>query len=141
MSATSTSFFQASSASRICSRERTPRWTYARGTSRHVFWHPQSRRGGAWVLCGLHAGHVRRITICFYRSSYKVHGISRTKEMLFQAGMFWVGRIFLCFTLVCIFKFIRRPRAASVESVKGLRQPANLPTDNSRPPIPIRCTV
>ena len=32
-------------------------------------------------------------------------------------------------------------RAASVDSVKVLRQPANLPTDNSRPPISTRCTV
>ena len=36
---------------------------------------------------------------------------------------------------------IRRPRAVGVESVKGLRQPANLPTENSRPPIPTKCTV
>ena len=36
---------------------------------------------------------------------------------------------------------IPRPRAGSLESVKGLRQPANLPTENSRLPIPTRCTV
>ena len=35
---------------------------------------------------------------------------------------------------------IRRARAVSVNSVKGLRQQANLPTENSRPPIPPRCT-
>ena len=39
------------------------------------------------MLCGLHAGHVRRIIICVYRSCYMVHGFSRTKEMLFQAGV------------------------------------------------------
>ena len=52
------------------------------------------------MLCGLHAGHaghVRRITICVYRSSYKVHGIYKTTEMLFQAGVFWVRRIFWCY--------------------------------------------
>ena len=36
---------------------------------------------------------------------------------------------------------IRTSRAVSVDSVKGLRQPTNLPTENSRPPIPTRCTV
>ena len=40
------------------------------------------------------------------------------------------------------FQFqIRKPRAVRVESVKVLRQPANLPTKNSRPPIPTTCTV
>ena len=39
------------------------------------------------------------------------------------------------------FKFFPRSRAASVELVKGLRQPADLPTENSRPPIPTRYTV
>ena len=34
-----------------------------------------------------------------------------------------------------------RARAVSVESVKGLRQPANPPTENSRPPISNSCTV
>ena len=36
---------------------------------------------------------------------------------------------------------IRTSRAVSVDSVKGLRQSANLPTENSRPPIPTRCTI
>ena len=36
---------------------------------------------------------------------------------------------------------IRTSRAVSVDSVKGQRQPANLPTENSRPPIPTRCTI
>ena len=31
-------------------------------------------------------GHARNIIFCVYRSSYQVHGISRIKEMLFQAG-------------------------------------------------------
>ena len=36
---------------------------------------------------------------------------------------------------------IRKPRAVSIDKVKGLRQQANLPTENSRPPIPTTCTV
>ena len=35
----------------------------------------------------------------------------------------------------------RRPRAVSVDAVKGLRQPDNRLTKNSRPSISIRCTV
>ena len=72
---------------------------------------------------------------------------ARRLEVVTVAGLpwiqwcVWVRRIFSCFPWVCIFKFIRSPRAASVESVKGLRQPANLPTENSRPPLPTRCTV
>ena len=33
----------------------------------------------------------------FIAVSYQLHGISRTKEMLFQAVVFWVRRIFLVF--------------------------------------------
>ena len=33
------------------------------------------------------------------------------------------------------------PGAVSVDSVKAFRQPAKLPTENSRPPTPARCTV
>ena len=33
------------------------------------------------------------------------------------------------------------PRAVSVDSVKGIRQPSNLPTDTSRPLIPTRFTI
>ena len=33
----------------------------------------------------------------FIAASYQVHGIFRTKEMLFQAGVFWVRRNFLVF--------------------------------------------
>ena len=47
------------------------------------------------MLYGLHTGHARDVTICVCRSSYKGHGISRTKEMLFQAGVFRVRRNFL----------------------------------------------
>ena len=34
---------------------------------------------------------------------------------------------------------IRSARAVSVDSVKGLRQPTDLPNENVRPPIPTRC--
>ena len=52
-----------------------------------------------------------------------------------------------CFPGIHVCKFVHttsgceRPRAVSVDSVKGQRQPANLPTENSRPPIPTRCTI
>ena len=46
------------SACGYCSRRREPRQTPARGMSRHVFWPPRSRRGGAWVLCRLHHRRV-----------------------------------------------------------------------------------
>ena len=53
------------------------------------------------------------------------------------------------FSGIYIFKLARvyttagceRPRAVSVDLVKGLRQPANLPTENSCLPIPTRCTM
>ena len=49
------------------------------------------------MLCGLHTGHARGITLVFIAASYQLSGISRTKEMLFQAGVFWVRRIILVF--------------------------------------------
>ena len=55
-------------------------------------------------------------------------------------GVFSVGRDFYVLSVSLHFQ-IPRPRAVSLESVKGLRQPANLPSENSRPPIPTRCTV
>ena len=33
----------------------------------------------------------------FIAASYQLHGISRIKEMIFQAGVFWVRRNFLVF--------------------------------------------
>ena len=36
---------------------------------------------------------------------------------------------------------IRTSRAISVDEVKGMRQPVNLPTENARPPISTMCTV
>ena len=54
-------------------------------------------------------------------------------------GAFWVRRDFV---FCKSFHFqIRRVRSVSVDSVKRQRQPANLPTENSRPPIPTRCTI
>ena len=58
------------------------------------------------------------------------------------------GRFMVCFgwggflVVLQVIKFqIHAPRAVSVDSVKRLRQLDNLPTENSRPPIPTRCTV
>ena len=72
--------------------------------------------------------------------------VVRRLEVVTVAGLLWVswrvlgGPDFFVFSMSLPLQ-IRRPRAVSVESVKGLRQPANLPTENSRPPIPTRCTV
>ena len=41
----------------------------------------------------------------FIAASYQLHGISRTKEMLFQAGVFWVRRNFVFFWYVGMCRF------------------------------------
>ena len=67
-------------------------------------------------------------------------------EVVAVTGLLWLfwcvlgGVNFFAFSMSLHFK-IRRPRAVSVDLAKGLRQPANLPTENSRPLIPTRCTV
>ena len=73
---------------------------------------------------------------------------ARRLEVVAVAGLLWLSR--------CVFGeaglFRCRPRVhnrwlretqtvISVDNVKRLRQSANLPTENSRPPIPTRCTV
>ena len=74
---------------------------------------------------------------CF--AARRLHVIA-VAGLMWVSWCFWVGRD--VFVLFMSFHFqIRRPRAVSVESAKGLRQPANLPTANSRPPVPTRCTV
>jgi len=45
----------------------------------------------------------------FIAASYQLHGISRTKEMLFQAGVFWVRRNFLVFWLARNRYFVSAP--------------------------------
>ena len=52
----------------------------------------------------------------------------------------WGGFFSRVFSMSLHFQ-IRTSRAVSVDSVKGLRQPANLPAENSCPRIPTRCTV
>ena len=65
------------------------------------------------------------------------------------AGLLWLSRCVLggvdflpCFFHEFAFSnsYIKSSQRR-LDSVKGLRQPANLPTENSRPPIPTRCTV
>ena len=61
------------------------------------------------------------------------------------------GAVFFCvfdefsssnwFTDVYTTAGCERPRAVSVDSVNGLRQTSNLPTENSCPPMPTRCTT
>ena len=68
-------------------------------------------------------------------------------ELVAVAGLMWgswcvfggVG-FFLVFQ-VTTFSNSYTQSTVSVDSVEGLRQPANLPTDNSCPPISTRCTV
>ena len=68
--------------------------------------------------------------------------VARCLEVVAVAGLMWVswcvfgGAGFFVLSMSLYFQ-IRRPRAVSLESVKGLRQPANLPTKNSRPPIQV----
>ena len=60
-------------------------------------------------------------------------GRGRWADVGFVVCLRW-GGIFFVLSLSLHFQ-IRRSRAVSIESVKGLRQPANnLPTENSRPP-------
>ena len=72
---------------------------------------------------------------------------ARRLEVIAVAGLMWVSwcafgwaGFFRAFSMSLHFQ-IRRPRAVSVDWVRGLRQPANLPTENSRPLIPTRCPV
>ena len=62
-------------------------------------------------------------------ASYQLHGISRTKEMFFQAGVFWVWRNFLVFSdwheiviwfplhLMLVGTLCRTPQAAALFSL------------------------
>ena len=52
---------------------------------------------GCCVGCILGVPEISPLKFVFIAASYQLHGISRTKEMLFQAGVFWVRRIFLVF--------------------------------------------
>ena len=79
--------------------------------------------------------------------------IARRVEVVAVAGLLWISwcgldaaglfRVFQVFTFSnsCTTAGCERPRAVSVDSMKGLRQPANLPTENSSPPIPTKCTI
>ena len=95
MSATSTSFFQASRASvaRAREKENTGRPTQEgrRGMCSDTL-NPGGEVRGCCVGCILEIS-----PFVFIAASYQLHGISRTKEMLFQAGVFWVRRSFLVF--------------------------------------------
>ena len=96
MSATSTSFFQASRAPVAFAREKE-----------HYGRHPQEGRQGMCSDTLNPGGDVRGCFVgcmlgmfdvspfVFIAASYQLHGIARTKEMLFQAGLFWVRRVFL----------------------------------------------
>ena len=82
------------------------------------------------------------------------HGLTRgvrfvavCLEVVAVAGLMWVswcvfgGAGFFCFFQVTTISNSYTQTAVSVYLAKGFRQPANLPTENSRPPFPTRCTV
>ena len=93
-----TKFFSSfESASRICSRERkTPVDTQEgrRGMCSDTLY-PGGEVRGCCMGCIL--GMPEISTFVFIAASYQLHEISRSKEMLFQAGVFWVRRSFLVF--------------------------------------------
>ena len=72
------------SASGYCLRHRELRQTPARGMPRHVFWPPRSRRGGVWVLCGLH--HRRVGYIGFTRAAASECQFPELKKCIFKRG-------------------------------------------------------
>ena len=55
--------------------------------------------GGEVLGCcvGCILGTPEILPFVFIAASYELHGISRTKEMLFEAGVFWARRNFLVF--------------------------------------------
>ena len=79
--------------------------------------------------------------------------IASRPEVVAVAGLLWFllfvlgAAVFRVFSMILYFQYVHttsgceRPRAVGVDSVKGLRQPANMPTENLRPPIPTRCTI
>ena len=78
--------------------------------------------------------------------------VARRLRMVAVAELLWISRCFGCggifaFSMILRFKFeqmtsgYERPRAVRVDSVKGLRQPGNPPTEYSRPSLPTRCNI
>ena len=71
---------------------------------------------------------------------------ARRLEAVAVAGLLWLswcvlgGADFFVLSMSLHFQNCAS-RAVSVDSVKGLRQPANLSTENSSPPIPTRWTA
>ena len=72
--------------------------------------------------------------------------VARRLEVVSIAGLLLIS---LCILAAAGFRVFhdsaffesRRSSTVSVDSVKGQRQPANLPTEKSRPPIPTKCTI
>ena len=72
--------------------------------------------------------------------------VARSLEVLAVAGLLSISGCVLGAAVIHVFHYfavflIRRARAVSVDSVKRQRQPANLPSENWRPPIPTRDTI
>ena len=98
MSRTSTFFFGASRAPAAFAREKenSGRSTQEgrRGMCSDTL-NPGGEVRGCCVGCIL--GMLDISPFVFIAASYQLNGISRTKEMLFQAGVFWGRRIVLVF--------------------------------------------
>ena len=90
-------------------RETEHSGKHARGMSRNVFCPPRSRRGGAWLLCGLHTRHVGHIA--FSCSLVHVHRESPEKK-----NAFWGG----CVLDVAGCVFFLRTRTACCKYEAGL---------------------
>ena len=96
------------------------RQTPARGMSRHV--PPRSRRGGAWVLCGLHHRRVRYIGFTRAAASECPIGSFQTKKCIFKRGC--CAR---CGEISCFFNEAR-PRERSDRDFFAFRAKEPLPT-------------
>ena len=103
-------------------------FTHCESCTRPISTNPGSMEAGEYELY-----RVGRV------SSHAVSRWSRSPGCCGFRGVFRVRQDFV-FSIALHFQ-IRRAKAVSVDSVKGQRQPANLPTENSRPPIPTRCTI
>ena len=104
-------------------------FTDCESCTRPIFTNPGSMEAGE---CGL-----TRVT-CFLACRLELVAVAgRIRISLCVSG----GANFFCVLSMGLHFQIHTSKAVSVDSVRGLRQPANLPTENSRPAIPTRCTV
>ena len=110
MSATSTTFFQASRAPVAFARAKENSGRHTEERRRGMCSDTLNPGGEVRGCCaGCILGMPEISPFVFIAASYQLHGISRTKEMLFQAGVFWVRRFFLVFSLARNRYFVSAP--------------------------------